>query len=123
MFLVSIGQKLAPVAAICRSQPALTLSCALAVATLAGWSGFAYSASSSRHLAQRVDLLTADLHAVTAKYHALRDTIGEIAQVESKLSAFRMEQSRAVQAGAEARARTAEAQQELILITKRLEQA
>jgi hypothetical protein len=123
MFLTIIRQKLALIATICRRDPAITLGAALAVAALAGWSCFAYSASQSRDLGQRIEVLTADLDAATSKHHALRNTAGELARVEGKLSAARMEHSRAVQAGAEAKATTAEAQQELILVSKRLERA
>jgi len=123
MFLTIIRQKLALLATICRRDPAITLGASLTVAALTGWSCFAYSASHSRDLGQRIEVLTADLDAATAKYHALRNAAGELAQVEGKLSAARMEHSRAVQAGAEAKATTAEAQQELILVSKRLERA
>jgi hypothetical protein len=84
---------------------------ALAVAAIAGWGGVAYTSVSSR---TQIRTATAERDAVQAKYQQLEAKSGDLAQVEGKLAAARMEYSQAVQAWAEVRARTSSAQQEAV---------
>ena len=111
------------ISSVRRDERAVLIAGVLAFSALAGWTCFAFSASSSRQLTHKFDMLTTELKAVASKYEALQKTVGELSEVEAKLSAARMEHTRALQAGAEASARTGQIQQELALLTKQLEQA
>ena len=82
---------------------------ALAIAAIAGWGGVAYTSVSSR---SQITAATAERDAVKTKYQQLEAKTGDLAQVEGKLAAARMEYSQAVQAWAEVRARVGAAQQE-----------
>jgi uncharacterized phage infection (PIP) family protein YhgE len=82
---------------------------ALAIAALSGWGGFAYTTVSS---GTQISAVTAERDAAKAKLQQLEAKAGDLAQVEGKLSAARVEYSQAVQAWAEARARLGAAQQE-----------
>jgi flagellar basal body-associated protein FliL len=84
---------------------------ALAIAAVAGWGGVAYTSVSSR---AQVTAMSAERDAVHAKYQQLEAKAGDLAQVEGKLAAARIEYSQAVQAWAEVRARTSTAQQEAV---------
>ncbi len=106
-----------------RAERSLLIGCALGIGALVGWSGFAYSSWSSRHLAGQVGTLTAERDAAIAKHQRLTEAAGELSQVEAKLSATRVEYSRAVQAWAETKGRLGAAQQELAGLSKRLDQA
>lgn len=83
---------------------------ALAIAAVAGWGSFAYSSASSR---SHIGAVTAERDAAQAKAQQLEAKSGDLAQVEGKLAAARMEYTQAVQAWAEVRARLGAAQQEL----------
>ena len=104
-------------------ERAVLIAGVLAFTALAGWTCFAFSASSSRQLTQKLDTATTELRALAFKYETLQGTVGALGEVEAKLSAARVEHSRAVQAGVEASARLGLVQQELAVLTKRLEQA
>jgi len=95
----------------------------LVLAALIGWSSLAYSVWSLRNLRQQFGTLTTDHKATLASYQALRSTIGELKDVETKLSAIRTEYIRAAQTASETKTRIAVAQQELGALGKRLEQA
>jgi uncharacterized phage infection (PIP) family protein YhgE len=90
----------------------------LAIAAIAGWGSFAYSSVSS---GTRVAAVSAERDALQTKVQQLEAKSGDLAQVEGKLSAARMEYTQAVQAWAEVRARLGAAQQELA--TKRVSAA
>jgi septation ring formation regulator EzrA len=95
----------------------------LALIALVGWSGLAYFAWSARSLTQQLDTVAGDHKTMTAKYLALQNTAGELNEVQAQLSAIRMEEIQAAEAGRETKAKTLAAQQELATYTKRLEQA
>ena len=95
----------------------------LAVAALVGWISFAYFAWSSRSLSHQINTLAAEHREALAKYKAIQSTAGELSQLETQLSASRMEYSRVAQAERETKAKAIAAQQELATLTKRVEQA
>jgi tRNA C32,U32 (ribose-2'-O)-methylase TrmJ len=93
---------------------------ALAIAAIAGWSGFIYSVLSS---GQQVKALTAERDAALASHQQLQEAAGKLSDIEAKLGTARVEYGRVVQGWAEARGRLGAAQQELAVLTKRLDQA
>jgi septal ring factor EnvC (AmiA/AmiB activator) len=93
----------------------LLIGSALAVAALAGWGSFAYSAATSSRV-------TAERHAAVANFQQLQETAGQLAQLESKLGSARFEYTRVVQAWADTRGKLGTTQQELAQLTKRLDQ-
>jgi uncharacterized phage infection (PIP) family protein YhgE len=82
----------------------------LAIAAVTGWGSFAYSSASSR---SHIGAVTAERDAAQAKAQQLEAKSGDLAQVEGKLAAARMEYTQAVQAWAEVRTRLGAAQQEI----------
>jgi hypothetical protein len=104
-----------------RAERSVLVACGLGAAALIGWSAFAYSAWSSRGFAHQVGALTAERDEARARYARLAQSGGDLAEVEAKLGAARMEYSRTVEAWAKARAGLGAAQQELAAQTKRLE--
>jgi len=93
---------------------------ALALAAFAGWSGFAYSAMSS---GQQVTALAAERDAAVATYQQIQEAAGNLKEVEAKLGSARVEHSQVVQGWADTRGKIGAAQQELTVLTKRLDQA
>jgi hypothetical protein len=92
---------------------------ALALAAVAGWSGFAYSALSS---GQHVAALTVERDAAVANYQQLQEAAGNLKEVEAKLGSARIEHSQVVQGWADTRGKLGAAQKELTVLTKRLDQ-
>lgn len=92
------------------AERSVLIGAGLAIAAIAGWGSFAYSSVSS---GTRVAAVSAERDALQAKMQQLEAKSGDLAQVEGKLSAARMEYTQAVQAWAEVRARLGAAQQEL----------
>ena len=101
-----------------RADKGLLLGCALGVAALTGWSSFAYSSLSSRSEAK---VLRAERDAALGRHQQLQQSAGDLAQVEAKLAAARNDYTRTVQGWAEARTRLGTAQQELAVLSKRIE--
>ena len=83
-----------------RTERSFLVGCGLGLAAVAGWSSFAYSAWSSRQLAEQVGNLTAERNAVLAKHQKLQQATGELKQVEAKLGSARVEYGRSVEAWA-----------------------
>jgi zinc resistance-associated protein len=103
-----------------RSKRSIQISFALTVAAVAGWSGFAYSSLSS---GEQVTALAAERDAAVANYQQLQEAADNLKELEAKLDSARVEHSRNVQAWTEARSRLGATQQELAVLTKRLDQA
>ena len=100
---------------------------ALIVAAVAGWGSFAYLAwSSGQHvtalMAEREAAL-ANHDAAVANYQKLQEAAGTLKEVEAKLGSARMEYSRVAQGWAETRGKLGAIQQELAVLTNRLDQA
>lgn len=91
-------------------ERSVLIGSALAIAACAGWGSFAYGSVSS---SGKISALKAERMAVQAKLMQLEEKSGDLAQVEGKLAAARMEYTQAVQAWAEVRARLGAAQQDL----------
>ncbi|MFL5209050.1 MAG: hypothetical protein ACJ8CC_07865 [Microvirga sp.] len=106
-----------------RTERSFLIGCGLGLAAVVGWSSFAYSAWSSRRLAEQVGSLTTERNVVLANHQKLQQATGELKQVEAKLGSARVEYGRSVEAWAETRAKLAAAQQELAALTKRVDQA
>ena len=102
-----------------RSRTSTLIGSALAFAAVLGWGGFAYSAFSSQW---RISAITSERDTALAERDRLQGATGDLAQVEGRLASARVEYSRVVQGWAEAKARTAVAQQELATLNKRLDQ-
>ncbi len=90
-------------------EKSVLIGSALAIAAIGGWGGFAYTTLSS---GTQISAVSAERDTVKAKLQQLEAKSGDLAQVEGKLAAARMEYSQAVQAWAEVRARLGAAQQE-----------
>lgn len=103
-----------------RAEKPFLICSALAVAALAGWSSFAYSASSSGRQAKA---LMAERDAALANYQQLQASAGKLSEVEAKLGSARLEYGRVVQSWADTRGKLGVAQQQLAALTKRLDQA
>lgn len=101
-----------------RAEKSLLIGCALGVAALTGWSSFAYSSLSARSEAK---ILRAERDEARGRHQQLEQSAGDLGQVETKLAAARTDYSRVVQSWAEARTRLGTAQQELAVLTKRLD--
>src|SRR3954471_2555086 len=71
-----------------RSRRFFQIGLALAVAGVAGWGRFAYSALSSD---QQVTALTAERDAAVANFQQLQEASGNLKEVEAKLGAGRQE--------------------------------
>lgn len=99
--------------------PAL-LGPVLVLAVVLGWSGFAYSALTSR---EQIGTLVAERDAALASNAKLRGASGELAQVEARLGSARAEYDQVAQGWAEAKAKSVTIQQELATLTRRLDQA
>lgn len=103
-----------------RAEKTVLIGCALGVAALTGWSSFAYSSLSSRSEAK---VLRAERDAAMGRHQQLEQANGDLGQVEAKLAAARTDYSRTVQGWAEARTRLGTVQQELAVLTKRVDLA
>ena len=101
-----------------RTERSFLVCCGLGLAAVVGWSSFAYSAWSSRQLAEQVGNLTTERNVVLANHQKLQQATGELKQVEAKLGSARVEYGRSVEAWAETRAKLAAAQQELAALTQ-----
>ena len=93
---------------------------ALALVALTGWGGFAYMAVSS---SKEIGHLTAERDAVLVNQQQLLEAMGQLQQLESRLTSTRLEYGRVLQAWSDARGRLGATQQELSQLTKRLDQA
>ena len=109
-----------------RLERLFLLCCGLALATLIGWASFAYLAWSGRHLSDQVSTLAAERNELIAerndaltKLDQLERSVGNLEQVETKLSAARAEQNRTVEL-TESKAPTAK--DEIAGLIKRIKQ-
>ena len=109
-----------------RLERLFLLCCGLALATLIGWASFAYLAWSGRHLSDQVSTLAAERNELIAqrndaltKLDQLERSVGNLEQVETKLSAARAEQNRVVEL-TESKAQTAK--DEIAGLIKRMKQ-
>lgn len=91
---------------------------ALGLAAVIGWGSFAYVAVTSSH---RVAALSAERDAAIGERQQLLDKAGQLAGLEAKANLARAEYSRAMQGLADAKAKTAAAQQELAPVARRVE--
>lgn len=98
-----------------RAERSLIVICALGLAAATGWASFAFSAWSSRQLSDQVSALNAERDEAVERFRRLERSAGELSQVEAKLNVARVEFNRAAQMWAAA-------QQELAVLSKRLEQ-
>ena len=112
-----------------RLERLFLLCCGLALATLIGWASFAYLAWSGRHLSDQVSTLAAERNELIAerndaltKLDQLQRSVGNLEQVETKLSAARAEQNRVVEL-TESKAQIATAKDEIAGLIKRIKQA
>jgi hypothetical protein len=103
-----------------RSKRPFGTGLALALAAVAGWSGFAYSEWSS---GQQVTVLTAEREAAVADRRKPQEAVDSLKEVEAKLGAARIEHSRVAQEWTETTGKLGAAQQELAVLSKRLDQA
>jgi DNA repair exonuclease SbcCD ATPase subunit len=111
-----------------RLERLFLLCCGLALATLIGWASFAYLAWSGRHLSDQVSTLAAERNELIAerndaltKLDQLERSVGNLEQVETKLSAARAEQNRVVGL-TESKAQIATAKDEIAGLIKRMKQ-
>ena len=111
-----------------RLERLFLLCCGLALATLIGWASFAYVAWSGRHLSDQVSTLAAERNELIAerndartKLEQLQRSVGNLEQVEAKLSAARAEQNRVVEL-TESKAQIATAKAEIAGLIKRIKQ-
>lgn len=93
---------------------------ALALALFGGWIGFAYSVVSSR---SEISQTRAERDAVSSEYDQLKKSVGDLSNLQARLSSARSEYNAVIQAWADARSRLGAMQQEVAVLTKRLEQA
>jgi DNA repair exonuclease SbcCD ATPase subunit len=112
-----------------RLERLFLLCCGLALATLIGWASFAYVAWSGRHLSDQVSTLAAERNELIAerndaltKLDQLERSVGNLEQVETKLSAARAEQNRVVEL-TESKAQIATAKEEIAGLIRRIKQA
>jgi DNA repair exonuclease SbcCD ATPase subunit len=112
-----------------RLERLFLLCCGLALATLMGWSSFAYVAWSGRHLSDQVSTLAAERNELIAerndartRLHQLQQSVGDLKQVEAKLSAARAEHNRVAEL-TESKAQIATAKDEIAGLIKRIKQA
>ena len=112
-----------------RLERLFLLCCGFALATLIGWASFAYVAWSGRHLSDQVSTLAAERNELIAerndaltKLDQLQRSVGNLEQVETKLSAARAEQNRVVEL-TESKAQIATAKEEIAGLIKRIKQA
>src|SRR5687768_10175034 len=92
-----------------------------------GWSSFAYVAWSGRHLSDQVSTLAAERNELIAErndapLHQLQRSVGDLKQVEAKLSAARAEHNRVAEL-TESKAQIATAKDEIAGLIKRIKQA
>ena len=87
-----------------RLERLFLLCCGFALATLIGWASFAYVAWSGRQLSDQVSTLAAERNELIAerndartKLEQLQRSVGNLVQVEGKLSAARAEENRVVE--------------------------
>ena len=109
-----------------RLERLFLLCCGLALATLIGWASFAYLAWSGRHLSDQVSTLAAERNELIAqrndaltKLDQLERSVGNLEQVETKLSAARAEQNRVAEL-TQSKAQTAK--DEIAGLIKRIKQ-
>ncbi len=88
-----------------RLERLFLLCCGLALATLISWGSFAYTAWSGRLLSDQVSTLAAERNELIeqrndarTKLEQLQRTVGDLRQVEAKLSAARADHNRVVAA-------------------------
>src|SRR5829696_1281613 len=112
-----------------RLERLLLLCCGFALATLMGWGSFAYVAWSGRQLSDQVSTLAAERNELIAerndartKLEQLQRSVGNLVQVEAKLSAARAEENRVVEL-IESKAQIATAKDEIAGLIKRIKQA
>ena len=112
-----------------RLERLFLLCCGFALATLIGWASFAYVAWSGRQLSDQVSTLAAERNELIAerndartKLEQLQRSVGNLEQVEAKLSAARAEQNRVVEL-IESKAQIATAKDEIAGLIKRIKQA
>jgi len=101
-----------------RAEKTVLIGCALGVAALTGWSSFAYSSLSGRSEAR---ILRAERDAALERHEKLEQATGDLDQVQAKLASARDGYTRAVHGWAETRTRLGAAQQELAVLTKRID--
>src|SRR3954451_14437133 len=111
-----------------RLERLVLLCCLLALTTLLGWASFGYSAWSGRHLSDQVSTLAAERNELIAerndartKLDQLERSVGNLEQVEAKLSAARAEHNRVVEL-TESKAKIATAKDEIAGLIKRIKQ-
>jgi len=112
-----------------RLERLFLLCCGLSFATLMGWGSFAYVAWSGRHLSDQVSTLAAEPNELIAerddartKLDQLQRSVGDLRQVEAKLSAARPEHNRVAEL-TESKAQIATAKDEIAGLIKRIKQA
>ena len=111
-----------------RLERLFLLCCGFALATLIGWASFAYVAWSGRQLSDQVSTLAAERNELIAerndartKLEQLQRSVGNLVQVEGKLSAARAEENRVVEL-IESKAQIATAKDEIAGLIKRIKQ-
>jgi peptidoglycan hydrolase CwlO-like protein len=112
-----------------RLERLFLLCCGLALATLMGWGSFAYVAWSGRHLSDQVSTLAAEQDELIAerndartKLDQLQRSVGDLKQVEARLSAVRAEHNRVAEL-TESKAQIATAKNKIAGRIKRIKQA
>ena len=112
-----------------RLERLFLLCCGLALATLIGWASFAYLAWSGRHLSDQLSTLAAERNELIAerndaltKLDQLQRSVGNLEQMEAKLTAARAEQNRVVEL-TKGKAQIATAKDEIAGLIKRIKQA
>ena len=111
-----------------RLERLLLLCCGFALATLMGWGSFAYVAWSGQHLSDQVSILAAERNELIAERNdarteldQLQRSVGDLRQVEAKLSAARAEHNRVAEL-TESKAQIATAKDEIAGLIKRIKQ-
>src|SRR3954447_21906442 len=111
-----------------RLERLVLFCCLLALTTLLGWASFGYSAWSGRHLSDAVSALTAERNELIAerndaraKLDQLQRSVGDLRQIEAKLSADSAEHNRMVEL-TESKAQIAAAKDEIAGLIKRIKQ-
>jgi small-conductance mechanosensitive channel len=100
------------------------LTLTLGALALSGWGAFAYAGRSAAAVESELTAQVSRLEVEREQLHAERTRLQEtVKEVHGRLAAAREEQSRGVRARDQARADLATAQQQLAILTKRLDQA
>jgi seryl-tRNA synthetase len=95
------------------------LAGALVIAALAGWGSFAYALLSAQG---QVRELRTERDQAKAERDQLKQAVGDLSQVNSKLMSARAEYTKTVEAWAQARAQLGKTSLELSVLAKRLDQ-